>query len=632
MLRSASGTTPAVKTYSDLPIHFQRAEVSFGVGYEPAFADVACAFSVALRRANLSIRNANPSIAQTQPPKKERSLPWWDDMRYYIHGNITLIFSETRWSILATTDPYEKLDKLQIISNSMELQQSDGRVNVSAKDFKILVSSLESLASRRGLKLPTGVSSPLLEAPIFNLDVTMDWESESGNPLNHYLHALPSEGQPREKVLDLFRSTSLSLRWNFSLRPLLPSSEKQSPSSSLEDNAGVDGTVYGPPHKLENVSTVPPTLNIGAHDLAWILKFWSMNYSPPHKLRTFSRWPRFGIPRAVRSGNLSLDKVMTEFMLRIDATPTCIKHMPLDDDDPAKGLTFNMTKLKYELCFSRGKQKYTFTSKRDSLDLVYQGLDLHMPKVFLNKDDSTSVAKVVQMTRKSTQSASMDKASSGKGNYVTGCTEKHRDDGFLLSSDYFTIRRQAPKADPARLLAWQEAGRRNLEMTYVRSEFENGSESDEHTRSDPSDDDGYNVVIADNCQRVFVYGLKLLWTIENRDAVWSWVGGISKAFEPPKPSPSRQYAQRKLLEENQLRGGHEIHQEDMAKPLSTSHGASSPAPRNVESSSSPSHPFKTENSSSSAKMENLSAAAGISRATFDVLVRNGFGSASPFID
>ena len=610
MLRSASGTTPPVKTYSDLPIYFQKAEVSFGVGYEPAFADVSYAFTVALRRANLSTRNVN-SIP-TQLPKKERSLPWWDDVRNYIHGNITLIFSETRWNVLATTDPYEKLDKLQIISSSMEIQQSDGRVYVSAKDFKMLLSSLDSLASRRGLKLPSGVSGPLLEAPAFTLEVTMDWECESGNPLNHYLYALPIEGEAREKVFDPFRSTSLSLRWNFSLRPLLSSSEKQTPPSTLEDSAGVDGTVYGPPHKLENVSNVSPTVNIGAHDLAWILKFWSMNYIPPHKLRSFSRWPRFGIPRAARSGNLSLDKVMTEFMLRIDAAPTCIKHMPLDDDDPAKGLTFNMTKLKYELCYSRGKQKYTFECKRDPLDLVYQGLDLHMPKAFLNKEDSTSVAKVVQMTRKSTQSASMDRVPNDKSNSVTGCTEKHRDDGFLLSSDYFTIRRQAPKADPARLLAWQEAGRRNLEMTYVRSEFENGSDSDEHTRSDPDDDDGYNVLIADNCQRIFVYGLKLLWTIENRDAVWSWVGGISKAFEPPKPSPSRQYAQRKLLEENQLHSGVGTHQDDVPKAPSNSHSASVPSTQNAETSSSPSH---------SVKMENLSvAAAGKSQPTFDVLV------------
>ncbi|XP_017981411.1 PREDICTED: protein SABRE [Theobroma cacao] len=598
MLRSASGTTPPMKTYSDLPIHFEKAEVSFGVGYEPVFADISYAFTVALRRANLS--NRSPGLPQ--PPKKERSLPWWDDMRNYIHGNITLFFSETKWNILATTDPYERLDKLQIVSGSMEIQQSDGRVYVSAKDFKIFLSSLESLVNNHSLKLPASVSGAFLEAPVFSLEVTMDWECESGNPMNHYLFALPIEGKPREKVFDPFRSTSLSLRWNFSLKPLFPALEKQSPSASVSECTVLEGTVNGAHFKDENVSIASPTVNVGAHDLAWIVKFWNMNYIPPHKLRSFSRWPRFGIPRIPRSGNLSLDRVMTEFMLRLDATPTCIKHKTLDDDDPAKGLAFGMTKLKYEICYSRGKQKYTFECKRDPLDLVYQGLDLHMPKVFLNKEDCNSVTKVVQMTRKTSQSASIERVPSEKSNYMSGCTEKHRDEGFLLSSDYFTIRRQAPKADPARLFAWQEAGRKNLEMTYVRSEFENGSESDEHARSDPSDDDGYNVVIADNCQRVFVYGLKLLWTIENRDAVWSFVGGISKAFEPQKPSPSRQYAQRKLLEEYQKHGDPEMPQEDTSKSPSSNHGVASPS-QHVETSgshSSLSHAVGMENLSTSA--------------------------------
>ncbi|XP_039049976.1 protein SABRE isoform X2 [Hibiscus syriacus] len=595
MLRSASGTTPPMKTYSDLSIHFKKAEVSFGVGYEPVFADISYAFTVALRRSNLSKRS--PGLPQ--PPKKERSLPWWDEMRNYIHGNITLLFSGTKWNILATTDPYEKLDKLQIVSGSMEIQQSDGRVYVSAKDFKIFLSSLESLVNSRSLKLPTSASGAFLEAPVFSLQVTMDWECESGNPMNHYLFAVPMEGKPREKVFDPFRSTSLSLRWNFSLKPLLPPLDKQFPSASASNYTILDGVVNGAQCKAENGSIALPTFNVGAHDLAWIIKFWNMNYIPPHKLRSFSRWPRFGVPRVPRSGNLSLDRVMTEFMLRLDATPACIKHMTLDDDDPAKGLTFNMTKLKYEICYSRGKQKYTFECKRDPLDLVYQGLDLHMPKVFLNKEDCTSVTKVVQTTRKSSPSASMERVPSEKTNYMSACTEKHRDEGFLLSSDYFTIRRQAPKADPARLLAWQEAGRKNLEMTYVRSEFENGSESDEHARSDPSDDDGYNVVIADNCQRVFVYSLKLLWTIENRDAVWSFVGGISKAFEPQKPSPSRQYAQRKLVEEKQKFGEPEMPQEDPSKSPSTNHGVPCPS-QNMETSgphSSQSHTVVLEKSS-----------------------------------
>ncbi|XP_057425311.1 protein SABRE-like isoform X2 [Lotus japonicus] len=599
MLRSATGTTPPMKTYSDLPLHFQKGEVSFGVGYEPAFADVSYAFTVALRRANLSVRHPGPLIL---PPKKERSLPWWDDMRNYIHGKISLLFSESRWNILASTDPYEKVDKLQIVTSFMEIHQSDGRVFVSAEDFKILLSSLETLANRRGFRIPTGVSGAFLEAPVFTLEVTMDWDCESGNPMDHYLFALPVEGKPRDRVFDPFRSTSLSLRWNFSLRPFPPSSEKHPTSSITSDNIEESASVFEPPHVSQNVSSVSPTFNFGAHDLAWILRFWSLNYNPPHKLRSFSRWPRFGVPRVARSGNLSLDKVMTEFMLRLDSTPACIKNMPLHDDDPAKGLTFVMTKLKYELCYSRGKQKYTFESKRDILDLVYQGLDLHMLKAFLNKEASPSVAKVVNMVLKSSQSVSLDKIPSEKV-YIT---DKNRDDGFLLSSDYFTIRRQSPKADPARLLAWQEAGRRNAELTYVRSEFENGSETDEHMRSDPSDDDGYNVVIADNCQRVFVYGLKLLWTIENRDAVWAWVGGLSKAFEPPKPSPSRQYAQRKLHEENKRHDGDDFRQDDVSKCPPTGKITNSPSFQDASTSgllSSPPNSVKVDNLSS-AKSEN----------------------------
>ncbi|KAK4740890.1 hypothetical protein SAY87_024478 [Trapa incisa] len=608
MFRSVTGTTPPVKTYLDLPIYFHKGEMSYGVGYEPSFADLSYAFTVALRRANLSVRNPNGLVL---PPKKEKSLPWWDEMRNYMHGNISLFFSETRWHILATTDPYEKLDKLQFVSNYMEIRQSDGRVYVSAKDFKIFMSSLESLAKNRTLKLPDGMSYPFLETPTFAVEVLMDWECDSGTPLNHYLFALPIEGKPREKVYDPFRSTSLSLRWNFSLRPTVLQSDKEYPSSGTSDL--VIDQFFMCSQVPEDVSSAFPTFNFGAHDLAWLMKFWNLNYLPPHKLRAFSRFPRFGVPRIPRSGNLSLDRVMTEFMLRIDATPACIKHVPLFDDDPAKGLAFKMSKLKHERYYSRGKQNFTFECKREPLDLVYQGLDLHMPKAFLDKEAEAqvNVPKISSMAGKTSQPAVMDRVSIDKGNITVSCTEKRADDGFLLSSDYFTIRRQAPKADPARLIAWQEAGRKNPEMTYVWSEFENGSESDDHARSDQSDDDGYNVVIADNCQRVFVYGLKLLWNLENRDAVWSWVGGLSKAFEPPKPSPSRAYAQRKLHQERSRDDSAEMPQNDLNKASSPSHHVqnsgslpSSQATKMEKSSSaalaSTSHPFVRENSAFSA--------------------------------
>ena len=91
MLRSASGTTPPMKTYLDLPLHFQKGEISFGVGFEPAFADVSYAFTVALRRANLSVRN--PNASDIQPPKKVLSQLLTVRLRYYhrVHRKATCL-------------------------------------------------------------------------------------------------------------------------------------------------------------------------------------------------------------------------------------------------------------------------------------------------------------------------------------------------------------------------------------------------------------------------------------------------------------------------------------------------------------------------------------------------------------
>ncbi|KAK4742107.1 hypothetical protein SAY87_000108 [Trapa incisa] len=601
MFRSLTGTTPPMKTYTDLPLYFQKGEVSFGVGYEPSFADLSYAFTVALRRANLSVRKPGPLVV---PPKKEKSLPWWDEMRNYIHGNVSLFFSETSWYILATSDPYEKLDKLHIVTNHMEIQQSDGRVYMSTKDFRIFMSSLEGLEKNRTLKLPS-TAYPFLETPTFTVEVLMDWGCDSGTPLNHYLFALPDEGEPRDKVIDPFRSTALSLRWDISLTPAVLQTDKEISSSGTSDPAT---NQIGLGSGKADEGATSPTINLGPHDLAWLTKFCKLNILPPHKLRLFSRFPRFGVPRILRSGNLPLDRVITEFMLRMDITPTIIRHVSLFDGDPAKGFTFNITKVKLEIYFGRGKQEFSFECKREPLDLVYLGLDLHIPKAFLDKEAEArgDLPKIVSATGKASQSSDLEGVSSGRVNYTGSCTEKCADDGFFLSSDYFTIRRQAPKADPARLLAWKEASRKNTETTNARPEIGDGKESDDHADSDQSEDDGYDVVIADNCQRIFLYGLKILWNLENRDAIMSWVGGLSKAFEPPKPSPSRVYNQRKLHQEIPKDDSTEMPQNDTSDVSSASlhpdDSGSLPSPQadKVEDSpsaalTSPSHTTKNEN-------------------------------------
>ncbi|PWA81438.1 hypothetical protein CTI12_AA188150 [Artemisia annua] len=82
------------------------------------------------------------------------------------------------------------------------------------------------------------------------------------------------------------------------------------------------------------------------------------------------------------------------------------------------------------------------------------------------------------------------------------------------------------------------------------------------------------------CDMFFRYtrhkgGTTDLKTIEIRNAVWSWLGELSKAFAPPKPSPSRHYAQRKLPEGTQMHDKNESLQDDASKSSSTGPGASS---------------------------------------------------------
>ncbi|XBI71816.1 hypothetical protein VPH35_065929 [Triticum aestivum] len=527
LLRSATGYTPPMKTYADIPLSFQRGEVSFGVGYEPVFADISYAFTCALRRANLAKRWY---FERPEPPRRERSLPWWDDMRNYIHGKFSLCLAETMWHLPAATSPYEKLDQLLITTGYIEIRYVDGYVSLSSKCLKVYITSLESLAKKCTLEPPPHTTIPFLETPSFFMDIAIEWGCDSGNPMDHYIFTLPVEGKPRDKVLDPFRSTSLSLKWSFSLKPSTaePMESKQKTQASSNDS---------------------PTLNVGAHDLVWLSKWWNLFFLPPHKLRLFSRFPRFGVPRFIRSGNLPLDRVMTEQCIRFDATLLQINNIPLQADDPAKGLILHFTKLRLEISSSRGKQIFTFDCKREPLDLVYMGIDMHLLKVFINNTPEQTSSKDGQVESKSLHTKVADNPACEKSKTKTRSTEKSRDDGFFLYSDYFTIRKQAPKADAARLSAWQEDGRKKSEVTSFKSEFDGGDESDDAQSG--SDEEGFNVVVADNCQRVFVHGLKILWSLENRAAILSWVGGLTQAFQPPKPSPSRQYTQRKILEKKQ---------------------------------------------------------------------------------
>ncbi|KAL2610894.1 hypothetical protein R1flu_022586 [Riccia fluitans] len=553
--RSISGATPAYKTFLDLVIQSDVAEISYGVGYEPLFADLSYAFSVALAKA----KSAVPVV------KKERSLPWWDDMRYYIHGKNTLKVKTFKWTLQATTDPYEDQEILDMVANNFELEQSEGSIVLNTGEFKWFMMQRKS-----GFQASPSADSLdklcLLHSPGFKTEILMVWDCESGNPFQHYLHPFPADPNPPSKRFDLFRSTSLSLTFAFSLLNSPVTNTITRSGQSLQRMMGMKskssltrpGQILGGFRSSQQTDSsvrekqgAYPTFYFGADELAWIFKLWNLLYLPPQKIRTFSRWPRFGVPRIPRSGNLALDKVMTENLLRVEATPGCIKHISPQPGDPAEGLTFTMKKLRYEVLYSRCQTSFDSFSPREPLLGVYQGLDITVLNAVLDKtfvSTHCNGRKEGEYDRedKVKELLGLQEDFMGPLNDNKGTSGSMNDRGFLLSMDSLTLRRQAPKADKSQLsslLHYKRLSRSDKALVYIPENAGNGSDP---ARSDASDDE--SLVVADNCLRVSVYGSKLLWTLSNRDAVWAWSYDLARAFETPKPSPSRQAAQQRIRE------------------------------------------------------------------------------------
>lgn len=432
MLRSASSCTPPLKLYTNLSVDLVAAEIGVGVGFEPAYADISYAFTTAIKKAPspgadsfVPSTTTTPGTSaagtprtsradQPEPPAadpvrdlamssvpfpqqdasgglgsielltggsvpivglqgtsaipKERSLPWWDLMRYYIHGHQKVVFHDLELALLATPDPYEEEQMFLLSASTFEVNSCPGSVTIEAEKVHVDLTSGgvdaaggvmdSSSAQGEGDPLPQPGRVTQLQSPVYWVDFTLGWDCQSGQPQMHYLHAMPWEGAIKQQLYDPFRSTSLRLGIEMKFReahevqilaksspdgrprrntadtrmdptanePLWArahsNSEGALPQSRLARSQSLGGEQLtrrrsnASSSAAEDFPTVP-TISLGAPDFLFIRKWWSLWYYPPMKLRSFARCPRFGVPRAKRSGNLSLDKVLVELMLKV---------------------------------------------------------------------------------------------------------------------------------------------------------------------------------------------------------------------------------------------------------------------------------------------------------------------------
>eukprot|EP00850_Spirogloea_muscicola_P021121 SM000237S08138 [mRNA] locus=s237:43058:57701:- [translate_table: standard] len=597
VLRSMSGTTPPLKFYSDSAWDVSHGDIAYSVGWEPAiYGDVSHAFTVALRKADLStvMSSRRPEATsadasqQTFPAVKERSLPWWDLMRYYSHTRCWISITNFVYYMPSTADPYDDENHTYMSASTFTFFQQKGRIVMDAEDYHLSISraeGFEDIAQKT-------CREPFLSSPFIRVDITIDWDCGQPDAGMHYLHALPTDGKMRDTLYDPFRSTGLDLGWIFTLRKdSLPPVGGYAGAywacsvSEVEDldlqTAGVmdDASTRNEPHSAAGERS--PTLYLNGANLKWMGAWYNLFYYSTGKLRGFARWPKFGVPRRPRSGNLALSQTLSEMLTRMDMAPCQICQVP-QEEETTEGLLWHMESLKYNIVYSRNlRRDWDGISKRPSFVTVHQGLDIRKVRV--------KVAKEVQAVSEYAEDGEGSLSSSSYPNLIElqmlldlpsdfdlgPAPNQHgglqpSDGVFLATADDITVKKQAISADQQRLLAlWGLGPKASEEWTGKGQVIEQQTPYDiGHHRaasldtsdkvvdndgflSDASDDDGLTLHLADNCWRIHLVGLKILWTVSNRNALWNWVGDISKAFSRKKPSPSQQYIARKKREEQQ---------------------------------------------------------------------------------
>eukprot|EP00850_Spirogloea_muscicola_P019602 SM000195S05249 [mRNA] locus=s195:34121:49736:+ [translate_table: standard] len=593
VLRSMSGTTPPLKFYSDSAWDVSHGDIAYSVGWEPAiYGDVSYAFTVALRKADLSMATSArgpeatgaDSSQQTFPANKERSLPWWDLMRYYSHTRCWISITNFVFYMPSTADPYDDENHTYMSASNFTFFQQKGRIVMDAEDYHLLISrseGFEDIAQK-------SCREPFISSPFIRVDITLDWDCEQPDAGMHYLHALPTDGKMRDMLYDPFRSIGLDLGWIFTLR-----------KDALPPIGGYAGAYWSRSvSEVEDMQTADlhsaagersPTLYLNGANLKWMVAWYNLFYYSTGKLRGFARWPKFGVPRRPRSGNLALSQTLSEMLTRMDMAPCQICQVPQEEEN-TEGLLWHMESLKYDIVYSRNlRRDWDGISKRPSFVTVHQGLDICRVRVKVAKEVQ-AVSEYAEDGEGSVSSSSYPNLSELQmlldlpSDFDLGPAPNQHgglqpSDGFFLATaDDITIKKQAISADQQRLLAlwgigpkpsekWTGKGQVSKEQTPSILGHQRAASLDTSDEvvdndgflSDASDDDGLTLHLADNCWRTHLVGLKIIWTVPNRNALWIWLGDISKAFSRKKPSPSRQYTARKKREEQQqlVEGGME---------------------------------------------------------------------------
>eukprot|EP00898_Chlorokybus_atmophyticus_P007604 jgi/Chlat1/7845/Chrsp66S07288 len=574
MKSTAAAGSPHLKLYTNVNSDWHWVSWSLGVGLEPAFVDVVAAIKrLSSRQGGKTAgwprrvpamgegstmgqqTGAEQPALQAIGSAPSRGLQWWDSMRYFWHGKAAFIVQSWALALQASPNVQRDTDELRMSATMLQCVMHSAEEVVTR--FKELL-VLQHLAPEHSLGLPTMPDLQLLKAPSAELKITPVWQClDDRDPQRHFLHPPPGcqdeawLSKSQGDLFDIFRSHVLHLIMRLRMEP-----EATQASASATSPYGTPGVQQG------------PVMCLGPEQLVWLRALGHLLRAPPHHIRRSWVRRRFGAARPRKrlpsEPRLpSLPSMLNSIQLDFDFHSSRLMHVACEPDDPAAGLSFAASHANYTFTLSRqqavpppmprvGSWGGLVTPKSASPDgpaTSHSFSDVRSPKMPspLGKQQTAVVIQAVPGRKvPSLVLSAIGVSATGLQSLLASHEEEFEQQVAIERKERRRLHRKlatlleagnapTPNPDIAQKLGYFFFSTSSFSLT--KSHEQSGSQSASATPTQAAAGNGSHEQYAPGCLFMSIHGLKLLWTLEARDAIWAWTDSIftawNRTLKPP---------------------------------------------------------------------------------------------------
>lgn len=205
-----------LKIFHNLQLRCTSANYTHGPCWDPILAQV-----------SISFEDIIPTSADPSP-----SLPWWDKMRFVIHGQVKLNCNHFSVVLHASNDPYNETEMIELTLARSLIDWNGNRIKIKG-DFEILLHTASRYDECR-----------IIHIPNLELTVNLEWLC-LGNPNDHHsiMPCAPDKvpdysSHQNHDSYRSFRSQNLNCSFNFE-------TQFTSPTSSLNPENMPSMLVFG---------------------------------------------------------------------------------------------------------------------------------------------------------------------------------------------------------------------------------------------------------------------------------------------------------------------------------------------------------------------------------------------------